>query len=95
MARMKDLYTWFCDKYDIFDDEAGEWKQINQLFVIDTPPQKGEGIRIVVKHNGEDPQEYMLDLYKGTDYQPDLTPDEMFKIITKTIDDIMEVMPNE
>ena len=90
---MKDLYTWFMDKYDIYNDDTGEWEYRNMLFLVDVPPEKGEGIRIIVKHHGDDPQQYMIDLYKGTDYKPDLTPDEMFKVLTNAIDDIMEDMP--
>ena len=34
-----------------------------------------------------------MDLYEGTDYKADPTPDEMFKVITDAVDDIMEYMP--
>ncbi len=90
---MKRLFDWFTNKYDIFDDETGEWKRVNELFLTSVPPEKGNGVRIVVKHNGDDPQEYMMDLYQGTDYEPDIKPLEMFRVVTEAIDDIMEVMP--
>jgi len=93
MARMKDLFTWFSDKYDIYNEDTDEWEFRNRLFLMDTPPNKGEGIRIVVKHYGDDPQMYMLDLYKGTDYKDDISPDEMFEKLTDVIDEIMENMP--
>ena len=95
MSRMKALFDWFSDKYDIFDDETGEWKSINELLLTQAPVEKGNGVRIVVKHNGDDPQEYMMDLYEGTDYKPDIDPLEMFDVVTEAIDDIMKNMPKE
>ena len=95
MARMKDLHTWFMDKYDIYDEETDEWQYKNMLFLVDVPPKNGEGIRIVIKHNGDDPQTYFMDLYKGTDYTDEATPDDMFKILTDTIDNIMVNMPKD
>ena len=95
MSRMKALFDWFSDKYDIFDDETGEWKGINELLLTQAPVEKGNGVRIVVKHNGDDPQEYMMDLYEGTDYKPDIDPLEMFNVITEAVDDIMKNMTKE
>lgn len=92
---MKRLFDWFTNKYDILDDETGEWKSINELLLTQAPPEKGNGIRIVVKHNGDDPQEYMMDLYQGTDYEPDIKPLEIFRVVTEAIDDIMKNMPKE
>ena len=95
MARMKDLFTWFMDKYDIYDEDNDEWQYLNMLFLVDVPPEKGKGVRIIVKHKGDDPQDYIMDLYEGTDYKADPTPDEMFKVITDAVDNIMEYMPKE
>ena len=95
MARMKDLFLWFSDKYDIYDEETEEWEFRNRLFLIDTPPDKGEGIRIVIKHYGDDPQQYILDLYKGTNYDADISPEEMFEVLTNAIDGIMVNMPKD
>jgi hypothetical protein len=92
---MKRLFDWFTNKYDIFDDETGEWKGLNELLLMQVPPEKGGGVRIVVKHNGDDPQEYMMDLYEGTDYKPDIDPLEMFRVVTEAVDDIMKNMPKE
>ena len=93
MARMKDLFTWFSDKYDIYDENTDEWEFRNRLFICEPPIEKGSGVRIIVKHYGDDPQQYMLDLYEGTDYKADISPEEMFKVLTNAIDAIMEVMP--
>lgn len=95
MSAMKALFDWFSDKYDIFDDEIGEWKGINELLLTQVPPEKGNGVRIVVKHNGDDPQEYMMDLYEGTDYNRYIGPLEMFNVITEAVDDIIKNMPKE
>lgn len=91
---MKRLFDWFTNKYDIFDEETGTRKGVNDLFLADPPPQKGRGIRIIIRHNeGEDTMSYIQDLFEGTDYSPDAEPDDIFEVITKTIDAIMEVMP--
>lgn len=88
---MKRLYDWFTNKYDIFDDETGEWKGVNDFCLTSPPVEKGNGIRIIIRHNeGEDTMSYIQDLFEGKDYSPD---DDLFEIITKTIDAIMEVMP--
>ena len=42
MARMKDLFTWFMDKYDIYDEDNDEWQYLNMLFLVDVPPEKGK-----------------------------------------------------
>lgn len=90
MAMMKDIFTWFTEKYDRNDDG------INMLFLCDTPPQNGKGIRIVIKHGkDEERMSYIQDLYEGMDYKPDASPDDIYKVLTETIDAIMEVMPNE
>lgn len=91
---MKRLFDWFTNKYGIFDDEAGELKVVNDLFLAEPPPEKGRGIRIIIRHNDpEDPMSYIQDLFEGKDYSPDAEPDDIFKVITETIDAIMEVMP--
>ena len=88
---MKRLYDWFTNKYDIFDDETGEWKGVNDFCLTEPPAEKGRGIRIIIRHNeGEDTMSYIQDLFEGKDYSLD---DDMFEVITKTIDAIMEVMP--
>ena len=90
MAMMKDIFTWFTEKYDRNDDG------INMLFLCDPPIQNGDGIRIIIKHGkGEERMSYIQDLYKGMDYKPDASPDDIYKVLTETIDSIMEVMPNE
>jgi len=48
---MKRLYDWFTNKYDIFDDETGEWKGINDFCLTEPPAEKGRGIRIIIRHN--------------------------------------------
>lgn len=91
---MKRIFDWFTNKYDIFDDETGEWKGVNNLYLTEPPVQKGIGIRIIIRHNeGEDTMSYIQDLFEGMDYAPDAGPDDIFEVITKTIDAIMEVMP--
>lgn len=88
---MKRLYDWFTNMYDIFDDETGEWKGVNDFCLTEPPAEKGRGIRIIIRHNeGEDSMSYIQDLFEGKDYSLD---DDMFEVITKTIDAIMEVMP--
>ncbi|MBP5597859.1 MAG: hypothetical protein J6Y02_21000 [Pseudobutyrivibrio sp.] len=88
---MKRLFDWFTNKYDIFDDETGEWKVVNDLFLADPPAEKGRGFRIIIRHNDpEDTMSYIQDLFEGKDYGPD---DDIFEVITKAIDEIMEVMP--
>ena len=91
---MKRIFDWFTNKYDIFDDETGEWKGVNCICLTEPPAQKGRGIRIIIRHNeGEDTMSYIQDLFEGTDYAPDAGTDDIFEVITKTIDAIMEVMP--
>ena len=91
---MKRLFDWFTNKYDIFDDETGERKVVNDLFITEPPAEKGRGIRIIIRHNDpEDTMSYIQDLFEGKDYSPDAEPDDIFKVITETIDAIMEVMP--
>ena len=88
---MKRLFDWFTNKYDIFDDETGKWKEVNSLCLADPPAKDGRGIRIIIRHNeGEDTMSYIQDLFEGTDYRPD---DDIFEVVTKTIDSIMEAMP--
>lgn len=90
MGAMKDIFTWFTEKYDRNHD----WT--NMLFLCDPPTKNGQGIRIVIKHGkDEERMSYIQDLYEGMDYKPDASPDYIFKILTETIDAIMEVMPNE
>ena len=91
---MKRIFDWFTNKYDILDDETGEWKGVNNFCLTEPPAQKGRGIRIIIRHNdGEDTMSYIQDLFEGKDYSPDAGPDDIFEVITKTIDAIMEVMP--
>lgn len=91
---MKRLYDWFTNKYDILDDETGEWKGVNNICLTEPPAQKGRGIRIIIRHNeGEDTMSYIQDLFEGKDYSPNAGSDDIFEVITKTIDAIMEVMP--
>ena len=90
MAMMKDIFTWFTEKYDKNEDYT------NMLFLCDPPTKNGEGIRIIIKHGeGEERMSYIQDLYKGRDYKPDASPDDIYKMLTEIIDAIMEVMPNE
>ena len=66
------------------------------LFLCDPPIKNGTGIRIIIKHGkGEERMSYIQDLYEVTDYKPDTSPDDIYKMLTETIDAIMEVMPNE
>ena len=91
---MKRLFDWFTNKYDIFDDETGKWKGVNNLWLTESPAKKGRGIRIIIRHNDEEgPMNYIQDLFEGEDYSPDAGSDDIFKVITKTIDLIMENMP--
>lgn len=91
---MKRIFDWFTNKYDIFDNDTGEWKGVNNLYLTEPPAQKGIGIRIIIRHNDEeDTMSYIQDLFEGKDYSPDAGPDDIFEVITKTIDTIMEVMP--
>ncbi len=92
---MKSLYDWFTNKYDVFDDDTGLWKQVNCLYLSEPPFEKGRGIRIIIKHfDSEDGvMAYIQDIFEGTDYEPDASQEKMFEVITKTIDDIMENMP--
>lgn len=91
---MKRLFDWFTNKYDIFDNETGEWKGVNNICLTEPPAEKGRGIRIIIRHNeGEDTMSYIQDLFEGKDYSPDAGMDDIFEVITKTIDAIMEVMP--
>ena len=91
---MKRLFDWFKNKYDIFDNETNEWKEVNNICLTEPPAEKGRGIRIIIRHNeGEDTMSYIQDLFEGKDYSPDAGPDDIFKVITETIDAIMEVMP--
>lgn len=96
MAMMKDIFTWFTEKYDKNEDYT------NMLFLYDLPTRSDavdfndRGIRIIIKHGeGEERMSYIQDLYKGRDYKPNASPDDIFKVLTETIDAIMEVMPNE
>lgn len=88
---MKRLYDWFTNMYDEYDDEKGEWKGIRELLLQEPDPRKGKGVRIVVRcKDDDDKMTYIQDLFEGKDFGPD---DDMFEVITKAIEDIMENMP--
>lgn len=95
MSAMKDLDLWFKEKYDEFDDDTEEWKGKNFLYFLDTPPEKGKGIRIVILHKDEEDgnMTYMQDYFEGTDYDKDITPIDMHHKVTGFIDDMMGNMP--
>ena len=88
MAMMKDIFTWFAEKYDRNDDYT------NMLFLCDPPPQNGKGIRIVIKHGWDvERMSYIQDLFEGKDYSPYAAPHDIYKVLTKTIDEIMKGIP--
>lgn len=90
MGAMKDIFAYFTEKYDRNDDGT------NMLFLCDPPIKNGTGIRIIIKHGkGDERMSYIQDLYKGTDFKPDAGPNDIYKVLTETIDAIMEVIPNE
>lgn len=95
MGAIKELGIWFNEKYDEYDDDIGEWKGKYRLYFMSAPPEKGNGIRIVILHKDEEDgnMTYMQDYYEGTDYEKDLEPEDMYYKVTGFIDDMMENMP--
>lgn len=95
MGVMKDLDAWFSERYDEYDDDIGEWKGKYRLYFMDAPPEKGNGIRIVVVRRDEEDgnMSYMQDFFEGTDYEKDLEPGDMFHKVIGFIEDMMENMP--
>lgn len=88
---MKRLYDWFTNMYDEYDYEKGEWKGIRELFLQEPDPRKGQGVRIIIRcKDGDDKMTYIQDLFERKDFGPD---DDMFKVITKAVEDIMENIP--
>lgn len=97
MGAMKDLDVWFNEKYNKFDEGAEEWIEKNILYLTNVPLEKGNGIRIVVIHKDEEDgnMSYAMDLYEGEDYKPNASPDDIYKVLTETIDAIMVNMPKD